>query len=111
MTVIDEVYEIFENASDKIQEFLDSQQFSDVHGAIILKQEELSEKMYELDLELIKTQSDNLAQFDQQVAEMKKTAKEIIEELDAADDFITSAAKITKSIDRALTQIGRLFGN
>lgn len=108
MENVNETYRYLEDASAKIQEFLDDNQITSADIDLMLKLEELNDKMYELDLEDIKSQSDNLMQFDNEIKEIKQNAQKVLEKIDAADDFIDSATKVVSLIDKILTQINKL---
>jgi len=109
MENINDIYSSLEEASDKIQEFLDNNQINATHSSLMLKLEELNNKMYDLDLEAIKNRSESLMGLNEEFKEIRENAEQILEDIDAADDFIVSAAKVTSLIDKILTKISRFI--
>jgi len=102
------IYKSLHTASEKIQEFLDNHQISEAHGDLMLKLEELHEKMYALDLEAIKNTSEDLHGRDNEFKDLHNTSKEIINQIDSSDDFMKTISKVFSQVDKLLTQISKL---
>ena len=103
------IYASLEEASEKIQEFLDDNQISEAHGDLMLKLGELNERMYNLDLKAIQSTSNNLNKLNSDIKELHETSKKIIKEIDSADDFIKTVSKVFSQVDKLLTEINKLL--
>ena len=103
------VYETLENSYDKLQDFFDNNQFGPEVFPLILKQEELSEKLEALDIKAIEKNSVDLQQLHLGFKELEKSAKEMVADLEETIDMIDKVAKVTKSVDKIISNISKLL--
>lgn len=104
-----ETYASLQKAYDTIQEFFDNNQFGPEHSAMINKHEELRDKLDALDIEAIENASADFQTLHASFGEIKKTADEMIDEVNSAIDTVDKVTKVVSGLDKVLTQVQNLL--
>ena len=109
MAIDNSLYDSIENTYKKIQNYLDTTQLGKEHSAMIIKQEELSELLEQLDIEAIEEQWTDINVLHEKLNDIKEDSNQIAEALELSDDSITIADKVVTGLDKIFSKIAKIL--
>lgn len=101
-------YDSAQSAYNKIQEFFNSHQFGEEHASLIQQHEKLGDYLDSMDLAAIESDSNDLDKLHSEFADIKNKADKVIEDLNEVINYISTASKVSSSLNQLLTSIAKI---
>ncbi|MBL4730708.1 MAG: hypothetical protein JKY28_05020 [Sulfurimonas sp.] len=108
MSIDNTLYESLEKLYSEIQKLMDTSQFANANTELIIRHEELADKLNNLDIEAIKNQSNDLDALNERFNEVKQESDKVIESLNDTLHIVDKIAKIVKKVDTIISKLSKI---
>ncbi|PHQ55371.1 MAG: hypothetical protein COA30_06905 [Sulfurimonas sp.] len=109
MAIDNSLYDSLENTYIKMKDYFNKIQLGREHSAMIVKHEELAELLETLDIEAIEEQWTDINALHKELDDIKEHSKQVIEDLNADGDSVTTADRVVSGLDKILSKISKII--
>ena len=109
MAIDNSLYDSLENTYKTMKDYFNKIQLGREHSVMIVKHEELAELLENLDIEAIEEQWTDINELHKELDNIKKDAKQVIEDLNADTNSVDTADKVVIGLDKIFSKITKVI--